>query len=194
MMRTISKRSSPEARSLHAKELKFERGHDVQELSPFEWAVHPFKKYAVFSGRAPRAEYWWFYLGTVIVQIPLTIIDKVIGGFGDFSLFSSLFSLATLIPWLAVTVRRLHDTDRSGWWLLVLVAAFAVIGIMLAIDLAAPGAASIAASFTGMLIAILLMLIASITFLVFMVLPGTDGPNSYGPDPYGPDQLEEVFA
>nr|NUR38199.1 DUF805 domain-containing protein [Sphingomonas sp.] len=166
----------------------------MQDLSPVEWAVRPFKKFAVFSGRAPRAEYWWFYLGTVIVQIPLTIIDKMIGGFGDFSLFSSLFSLATLIPWLAVTVRRLHDTERSGWWLLLLVAAFAFIGIMLAIGVATPGLGSTGATFTGMIIAILLILVASITFLVFMVLPGTDGPNSYGPDPYGPDQLEEVFA
>ena len=87
----------------------------MDDISPLEWAVRPMRKFAVFTGRAPRAEYWWFYLATVIVQIPLTIVDKTIG---EWSPLSSLFSLATFIPWLAVTVRRLHDTNRSGWWLL----------------------------------------------------------------------------
>jgi uncharacterized membrane protein YhaH (DUF805 family) len=163
----------------------------MQELSPIEWAIRPFKKYAVFSGRAPRAEYWWFYLATIIVQIPLTIVDKTLGGWSP---FSTLFSLATLVPWLAVTMRRLHDTERSGWWLLLLAAAFAFIGIMAAVGPGGPFVGSTAGSFTGMIVAILLLLIASITFLVFMVLPGTEGPNRYGGDPYGPDQLEEVFA
>ena len=162
----------------------------MQELSPIEWAIRPFKKYAIFSGRAPRAEYWWFYLATVIVQIPLTIMDKALG---NWSPLSALFSLATLIPWLAVTVRRLHDTERSGWWLLVLAGAFTCIGLIIAAGRYGPSSSS-AASFTSLIIAVLLVLIASITFLVFMVLPGTEGPNRYGADPYGPDQLEEVFA
>ena len=169
----------------------------MKELSPIDWAVMPLKKYAVFSGRAPRAEYWWFYLATLVVSIPLSIID---GAIGSWSPLSSLFSLATLLPWLAVTVRRLHDTNRSGWWLLalllpiiaVLVAAVALLG-----SLAVGGSAASAPSGTAvifMVVAAVAMLAAGITMLVFMVTEGTAGPNDYGPDPYGPDGLEEVFA
>lgn len=80
------------------------------------------KKYAVFKGRAPRAEYWYFALFYFITFIVLGILDKVIGtaqmvmGSG---LLGTLYSLAVLIPSLAVSVRRLHDTNRSGWWLLL---------------------------------------------------------------------------
>ena len=84
----------------------------MQDLSPIEWAVRPIKKYAVFSGRAPRAEYWWYYLGTIIIGIPLRLFDQMLG---TNHALTSIFNLALLVPWLAVTVRRLHDTDRSGW-------------------------------------------------------------------------------
>ena len=132
-----------------------------------------------------------FYLATIIVQIPLTVIDEVLGGWSP---FSTLFSLAILLPSLAVTVRRLHDTDRTCWWLLAMAGVFALIGLMAVLGRGGPYAGSMAASFTGMIIAILVVLFGSITFLVFMILPGTEGPNRYGPDPYGPDSLEEVFA
>jgi uncharacterized membrane protein YhaH (DUF805 family) len=69
-----------------------------------------FKKYAKFSGVAARSEYWWFYLFTVIVSIILDIIG--------ISVLKNLWALAILIPGLAVAVRRLHDTNRSAWWLL----------------------------------------------------------------------------
>ena len=160
-------------------------------MTPLDWAVRPFRRYAVFSGRAPRAEYWWFYLATIIVQIPLTVIDSMLG---SWSPFSSIFSLATLFPSLAVTVRRLHDINRSGWWLLGLIAAFGPIGVILAIDRAGQFAVSGPASLSSAMIAMIVLLVALITLLVFMVSPGTDGPNLYGPDPYGPDDLEEVFA
>lgn len=162
----------------------------MRDLSPIEWAVRPLKKYAVFRGRAPRAEYWWFYLATIIVQIPLTVVDKVTDN-GD--LLSTVFSFAILLPWLAVTVRRLHDTDRSGWWLLAFFGGFAVFGLF-AVFGSAGLIAGTSGSFTSLIVAILVLLVVVITLLVFMVLPGTPGPNSYGPDPYGPDSLEEVFA
>ena len=97
----------------------------MNDISPLEWAVRPIKKYAVFTGRAPRAEYWWFYLATVVVQIPLGIIDKTIG-----ELESALFAVQPchLLPWLAVTVRRLHDINRSGWWLLAFFLPFVAVG------------------------------------------------------------------
>ena len=69
-----------------------------------------FKKYATFEGRASRSEYWWFFLFTVLGSAAAGIIGQA---------FSGLFSLAVLLPSLAVGARRLHDTDRSGWFLLL---------------------------------------------------------------------------
>jgi uncharacterized membrane protein YhaH (DUF805 family) len=86
------------------------------------WYLDVLKQYAVFKGRARRKEYWFFILFNLIASVVLTVIDFMTGlldaelGIG---LLSGLYSLAVLIPSLAVTVRRLHDTDRSGWWLLI---------------------------------------------------------------------------
>jgi uncharacterized membrane protein YhaH (DUF805 family) len=86
------------------------------------WYFNVLKQYAVFKGRARRKEYWFFILFNLIASVVLTVIDFMTGlldaelGIG---LLSGLYSLAVLIPSLAVTVRRLHDTDRSGWWLLI---------------------------------------------------------------------------
>ena len=86
------------------------------------WYITVLKKYAVFSGRARRKEYWMFVLFNVIFVIIASIIDGLLGttikGFG-FGLFYALYVLAVIIPSLAVGVRRLHDTGRSGWWLLI---------------------------------------------------------------------------
>ncbi|MGL5775658.1 MAG: DUF805 domain-containing protein [Aeromonas veronii] len=81
------------------------------------WYISVLKQYAVFSGRARRTEYWMFVLCNVIVMLLLGMVDKLIGG--DKELFSSIYSLAVLLPSLAVAARRLHDTDRSAWWLLL---------------------------------------------------------------------------
>ncbi|MGU5652093.1 MULTISPECIES: DUF805 domain-containing protein [Aeromonas] len=81
------------------------------------WYISVLKQYAVFSGRARRTEYWMFVLCNVIVMLLLGMVDKLIGG--DKELISSIYSLAVLLPSLAVAARRLHDTDRSGWWLLL---------------------------------------------------------------------------
>ena len=80
-----------------------------------------FKKYAVFSGRARRSEYWWFTLFTIIASIVAIEVDIAIFGEGmeDPTPISTGLSLALLLPWLAVTVRRLHDIDRTGWWYLI---------------------------------------------------------------------------
>lgn len=80
------------------------------------------KKYAVFSGRARRAEYWYFVLFNLIVAIVLSLIDRLIGTFSGASnigILSGIYSLAVLIPTLALWVRRLHDIDRTGWWILI---------------------------------------------------------------------------
>ena len=69
-----------------------------------------FKKYVGFDGRAARSEFWWFALFTFLVSLALGIISQSL---------SSLFSLAVLLPSLAAGSRRLHDTDRSAWFLLL---------------------------------------------------------------------------
>ena len=81
------------------------------------WYLNVLKdKYAVFSGRARRKEYWMFLLFNVLIAIGLGIIEAVIGTGG---LLGAVYSLAVLIPSIAVTVRRLHDTSRTGWWILI---------------------------------------------------------------------------
>jgi uncharacterized membrane protein YhaH (DUF805 family) len=72
--------------------------------------------YATFSGRARRSEYWWYVLFVVIASLVLGLIDEMVIGMG---LLGGVFALATLIPGIAVGVRRLHDRDMSGWWLLI---------------------------------------------------------------------------
>ncbi|MDY0191692.1 MAG: DUF805 domain-containing protein [Desulfuromonas sp.] len=80
------------------------------------WYIAVLKNYAGFSGRARRTEYWMFFLISFIVSVLLGAVEGVLGSPG---ILSSLYSLAVLIPGLAVSVRRLHDTNRSGWWLLI---------------------------------------------------------------------------
>lgn len=82
------------------------------------WFIEAIKKYAVFRGRSRRKEYWYFVLFVVIISVVLSLIDVAIGTStaGGGGLLSTLFSLAILIPSIAALVRRLHDTDRSGWW------------------------------------------------------------------------------
>ena len=97
------------------------------------WYVKVLKQYVDFSGRARRREYWMFVLINVVILIVLSLIDTLLGtggfhatsGGGSFyaanslGLLSGLYTLAVLLPSIAVTVRRLHDTDRTGWWILL---------------------------------------------------------------------------
>lgn len=86
------------------------------------WYLHVLKNYATFSGRARRKEYWMFFLISALISIVLTLLDILLGTYSmeyEVGLFSGLYSLLILIPSIAVVVRRLHDTDRSGWWILI---------------------------------------------------------------------------
>ena len=86
------------------------------------WYLEVLKKYAVFSGRATRAEYWYFTLFNILALFVLAIVDGVIGSFNaeaGIGLLGGIYSLAVLVPNISVSVRRLHDTNRSGWWLLI---------------------------------------------------------------------------
>ena len=132
-----------------------------------EWMLRPLKRYAEFSGRSRRKEYWMFTLGIIIVYLVLALVMGIgfMGSDAGGGLLSGagavvfiLFALAVFIPGLAVQVRRFHDIDKSGWFVLLNFIPY----------------------------------IGAIIVLVMMCLEGTKGPNRFGPDPKGPS--EEVFA
>lgn len=168
----------------------------------------PLKRYAEFSGRSRRMEYWMFFLFQALVSTALMILLISVGGAalfsggdptalaaagGSFMLIMGLyglFSLAMLIPSIAVGVRRLHDTNRTGWWLLAPLAPYILMFVAVGLSASSPdsGAAGILAMVGG-----LAVLALGITLLVFMFLEGTRGPNRYGPDPKGRAPAE-VFA
>lgn len=137
-----------------------------------------FEKFATFSGRAPRSEYWWFQLFFILVSFVSAMLAVLLaGGLASFEnggeppmmifLLPGLVALVMLLPLISVSVRRLHDRGRSGWWFL----AYCVL--------------------SGVPI---LGFIVSIGWLVFCCMRGTQGANKFGPDPLSPETDAEVFA
>ena len=136
-----------------------------------EWMLMPLKRYADFSGRSRRKEYWMFTLGSVIVSVILYgIIGASIGlgnpeDTGSLALMSGagiillIFAVAIFIPSLAVQVRRFHDQDKSGWFILLNLVPY----------------------------------VGWIVVLVMMCIDGTRGPNRFGADPKGEDH-SQIFA
>ncbi|PDT12394.1 DUF805 domain-containing protein [Rhizobium sp. M1] len=135
------------------------------------------QKYATFSGRASRSEYWWFMLFYVLALFPLAILAFVLA-FVTMStgapspvhytvVIWMLFALAMFLPVISLQVRRFHDRNISGWWYLAL---FALGFIPYAVFVTFP------------------------VTIVISVLPGTEGPNKFGPDPLRPEARAEVFA
>ena len=100
-------------------------------------AVHSaLTKYATFTGRARRSEYWWFVLFNVIVSVLAVVIDSALGTEpGRTGVVGVVVGLALLLPGLAVTARRLHDTGRSGWWMLISLVPFVGLIAMLVFTL-----------------------------------------------------------
>lgn len=95
------------------------------------WYLAALKKYADFSGRATRSEYWYFVLFYLLIFIVLAIVDGITGTLSATSglgLLSGIFTLAMIVPSISANVRRLHDIDRSGWWLLI--ALIPIIGVI----------------------------------------------------------------
>ncbi|TDO45259.1 uncharacterized membrane protein YhaH (DUF805 family) [Kribbella sp. VKM Ac-2527] len=85
-----------------------------------QWYTEVLKKYAVFSGRARRKEYWMFFLFNLVISVILSIVDSVAGTNGSgVGIISTIYSLAVLLPSIAVLVRRLHDTGKSGFWVFI---------------------------------------------------------------------------
>ena len=87
-----------------------------------------FSKYADFNGRASRSEYWWFFLFIFLVNIVASMIAPIA---------AVLFALGTILPSLAAAARRMHDTDKSGW--LLLIGLIPLVGLVLLYFLAQPG-------------------------------------------------------
>jgi uncharacterized membrane protein YhaH (DUF805 family) len=140
------------------------------------WVKYCFANYAVFDGRAGRPEYWWFYLFTFLGGFVLGILTYRTSGIG-ISL-RVLFWLVTVIPSLAVTSRRLHDTDHSFWWALsptLVVILLAALGVTYRADLkAGPGVGAFA------VIAVLATLGFAVWVLILLARVGDAGPNRFG--------------
>lgn len=193
----------------------------MQDLGPIGWALRPLKRYAEFSGRSSRAELWWFVLGFFVFWIAMMILlfgglaglgasharpsAGMLGAFGIAWLLLVIGSLVLLVPWLAVQVRRLHDINRSGWWLggfYLLYLVYAVFmgsvmfGMLASIRAGStpPDPAAFGAGFGVVGLIGLLQFVYMIVLIVFYCLPGTAGPNRFGPDPYGRDQFDKIFA
>jgi len=92
-----------------------------------QYFMHALEQYATFSGKENRQSYWMFYLFYIVVLVGLNIVENVIGGMW----LSSLYLLVMFIPTVSMTTRRLHDTNRSGWWQLI--ALLPVVGIIVLI-------------------------------------------------------------
>lgn len=106
------------------------------------WYLDVLKKYATFNGRASRSEYWMFTLiNTVIMLVPyiiaMSLAQSSMETAGMIMIVVGIYSLAVLLPSIAVAVRRLHDTDRSGWW--VLIGLVPLVGLVLIIFLVMKG-------------------------------------------------------
>ena len=139
-----------------------------------------FNKYVTFSGRASRSEYWYFVLFSFLIGLATVVVDMAIFGTdNDLSPINTLASLALLLPSLSAGVRRLHDTNRSGWWIggfyIGLVGFIGVIGIIAAAN---PYADDVIFGFFAVFG--IGALIYSIVLVVFFCQRGSPGPNRFG--------------
>jgi uncharacterized membrane protein YhaH (DUF805 family) len=114
-----------------------------------DWYLAVLRKYAVFDGRARRKEYWMFCLVSILVSLAIGFASGFVGGMLGLSesvitMLALGYTLAVLIPSLAVAVRRLHDTGRSGWWLLIVLVPLvgAIVLLVFSVQDSEPGANS----------------------------------------------------
>jgi uncharacterized membrane protein YhaH (DUF805 family) len=160
-------------------------------MSPIDWAKRPIENYAQFSGRASRPEFWWFVLATTVAGIVARIVDSILGIqlAGPIGPLYILLCLAIIVPSIAVAIRRLHDTGRPGWWILLPAVPY-ILAIVLGGAAMMGGAASgsamgMGAGFGIAMIFMLIALACAIVLIVFYCQPGTSGDNQYGPNPSG---------
>ena len=141
-----------------------------------------FQKYATFSGRASRSEYWWWGLFLIIVMIVTTEADSSIWGDDKRWLFRAAAVLLAL-PSTAVMIRRLHVINRSGWWISIW---FALLYGIDATDFFSDDSIDLSRWpwLLGYEMAVFgMVILLGLAFLVAMLMPGTRGPNRFGPDP-----------
>lgn len=148
--------------------------------------------YLNFRDRAARAEYWWWVLFATIVILVAVTLDVVVFyiiGNGHIMPFLLITYLALIFPSLSLTVRRLHDTNRSGWWLLLSVALsiLVVFGGFLAAA-ANPFNPLSGAGLLFVAVPAILSAACSILILIWMFLPSNQGNNRYGPNRYAGDK------
>ena len=144
-----------------------------------------FRKYTVFSGRAQRSEYWWFFLFTVATSVVLGIIASFVP---TLRFLEWVFFLAVFLPSLAVTARRLHDSNRTGWWMLLSI-GLGLAGIIVGAILGAftsddDGWRFIAVIFLSIAGGLLGLLVGYLVLLYFLIQPSDAGTNRYGPSPH----------
>lgn len=150
-----------------------------------------FQNYFTFNGRATRGEYWWWALFVVLAGIGLAVIDSLtgtMGMFGDSGLLGGLFELVVLIPSFALGTRRLHDINRTGWWLLLIFGFFPIAAIGAGILLISLFLMDnfLVLTVMGLVIAIgfgILGVIGIVVLIVWAIKQGDEGSNKYGPDP-----------
>ena len=177
-----------------------------------EWMIMPLKRYAEFSGRSRRQEFWLYTLFVILLWILLIAVLGAVfgvaftalganpspealltslggGGLAAFGLLGIIW-LALLIPGLAVSIRRMHDTDRSGWWAgtpVILYYSASFLPFVLE-----PGST---ASLIIQGVFSLAWFVTGVIFIVFSCLDGTRGPNRFGADPKDPSaDYGEVFS
>lgn len=149
-----------------------------------KWYIQVLNSYANFSGRSRRKEYWMFFLFNILISIVLSILDKVLGldnivsiggtAFRNNGIIGSLYSLLIFVPSLSVGVRRLHDTNRSGWYLML---PFAPLLLMLVTSFL-----PVLGVIVG-LMGFLAMIVLGVLLIVFLATDGDAGENDYGPNP-----------
>jgi uncharacterized membrane protein YhaH (DUF805 family) len=98
--------------------------------------VSNFKRYVDFNGRSARSEYWWWVLMIVVIDCIFALLGVIVGGatspmYPIVNALNSLLALGLFLPGLAVAVRRLHDTNRSGWWVLIAITVIGVIPLII---------------------------------------------------------------
>lgn len=147
-----------------------------------------FAQYASFKGRATRSEYWWFYLFTIIVSFALSFVLEIMRvPEATVLTINILYSLALLLPSMAVGVRRLHDIGRSGYWLLIPMSAYIILpicGAALYFSMMTTGsiASPLSMALLGLILTYCLALIGfCIFFLVWLLTDSQLGANKYGP-------------
>lgn len=167
----------------------------------FEYMMMPYKKlYRLIEGRSSRSEYWWFTAFLIACYIAFFVLILGLGGLGQMAdprmaaglmAGAGVASVILIIPIyiffllsglasFAVTIRRLHDQNLSGWILVLYYVLFIPVTMI--------------GGFMGSSMAFLIMLLYGVAWLVLMALPGTVGPNKYGEDPHGGQTAGDVFG